>query len=58
MKEYLEKYPQDESDIMALAYSFGHDEAEKICTEANEKNKRIVVVNSEVELDKVVYKFI
>lgn len=34
MEDYIKKYPKQEKNIYALAYAFGHDEADKICKNA------------------------
>ena len=58
MEEYIKKYPKEENDIYALAYAFGYDEADQICKEALELNKRIRIVIDREKLDYLDYKLI
>jgi hypothetical protein len=58
MKEYLEKYPQEEINIMALAFSLGNEEADIICKEAIKSNKKINIENDLEKLDMVNYSFV
>lgn len=56
MEKYLEKYPNEFSDIMALKYSLGFDEVNEICNEALRQNKRIYVETDPNKLDYITYK--
>jgi len=58
MEEYIRKYPKEEKDIYALAYSFGYEEADRICKEALDLNKRIRIIINREKLDYLEYKFI
>lgn len=56
MEKYLEKYPNDFTDIMALKYSLGFDEVNEICNKALSENKRIYVETDPNKLDYIDYK--
>ena len=58
MEEYIKKYPKQEKDIYALAYAFGYKEANKICKEALDLNKRIRIIIDHEKLDFLNYKLI
>ena len=58
MEDYINKYPKEEKDIYALAYAFGHDEAEKICKEALGLNKKIKLIIDLEKLDYLAYKLV
>ena len=58
MKEYIRKYPKEEKDIHALAYAYGNDEADRICKEALDSNKRIRIIIDREKLDHLDYKLI
>lgn len=57
IEEYLEKYPESKSDVMAAIYAFGEDETETILTEALEKGKRVIFEADKKALDKLTYRF-
>ena len=58
MEEYIKKYPKEEKDIYALAYAYGSDEADRICKEALDLDKRIKIIIDREKLDYLDYKLI
>ena len=58
MEDYINKYPKQEKDIYALVYAFGHDEADKICKEALNLNKKIRLIIDRERLDFLDYKLV
>lgn len=58
MEDYIKKYPKQEKDIYALEYAFGHDEADKICKEALDLNKKIRLIIDRERLDYLDYKLV
>lgn len=58
MEDYIKKYPKEEKDIYALAYAFGHNEADKFCKEALDLNKKIRLIIDRERLDYLDYKLI
>lgn len=58
MEDYIKKYPKQEKNIYALAYAFGHDEADKICKNALSLNKKICLIIDREKLDYLNYKLV
>ena len=58
MEEQIKKYPKKEREIYALAYAYGNEEADRICKEALDLNKRIRIVIDREKLDYLDYKLI
>jgi hypothetical protein len=58
MEEYIKKYPKQEKGVYAIVYAYGNDEANRICKEALDLNKRIKIIIDHEKLDYLVYKFI
>lgn len=58
MKEYLEKYPDQQSDIDAAIFAWGDEEVDEVCKEALKKNKQISFTNDEEKLDLLTYEFV
>lgn len=58
MEDYIKKYPKQEKNIHALAYAFGHDEADKICKDALGLNKTIRIIIDREKLDYLNYKLV
>lgn len=56
MNEYIKKYPESESDIMALAYSLGEDKANEICKKALSENKVVSLITKAGSPDFLDYK--
>jgi hypothetical protein len=58
MNDYLEKYPDDKDIVFALCFSFGEDEANRICARAISEGKKIEVSYEEGLMDKLDYKLV
>lgn len=58
MEDYIIKYSKDEKDVYALVYAFGVDEADKICKEALNLNKKIKLIIDLERLDYLDYKLV
>ena len=58
MKKYLEKYPNEFINIMALENFLGIDEVEKICKRALLEYKMIKVIDDPKRLDYLSYELI
>ena len=51
MKEYLNKYPQQKSNVDALLYSYGLDETDTILNNAIKENKILKLITDESKPD-------
>jgi len=55
MKEYLEKYPEQKSDVEAAIYAWGREEFEKVAKEALKKGKQIKFIIDPDRMDYLDY---
>ena len=58
MKEYLVKYPDEQSNVDAMVYAFGIDKTESILLDAIKQNKKVELIENETEIDFLGYKLI
>jgi hypothetical protein len=58
IKEYLEKYPNEFLNVMALVRSLGRDEVNEICKKALDEYKMIKINTDYDEPDRLTYELV
>lgn len=57
-KDYLDKYPNEFTDVMALVRYLGRDEVNEICKKALAEYKMIKIKTYEDDLDRLSYELV